>query len=61
MCPTRKRSSSGEAIMAKLSYKGTGWQCKQVVRDANMTPRRCKESASRGSDYCLRHKHQRGK
>lgn len=46
--------------MAKLSYKGTGRRCKvEYVTPSGRS--RCKEDASRGSEYCLRHKHSRKK
>jgi hypothetical protein len=47
--------------MARLTYKGTGRACEEKLRDSKGVPSRCKEDASRGSKYCLRHKHSRNK
>ena len=48
--------------MAKLSYKGTGRKCKAKTLSSDRSYYHpCKEDASRGSEYCLRHKHLRKK
>lgn len=47
--------------MARLTYKGTGRRCEETPRNSQGIPSRCKEDASKGSKYCLRHKHLRNK
>jgi len=44
--------------MAKLSYKGTGRDCiVKIYLPSGQFLGSCRNQASRGSDYCLRHKH----
>ena len=51
---------NGGSKMAKLSYKGTGKRCKEKILSSDRSyTHQCKEDASRGSEYCLRHKHMR--
>ncbi len=45
--------------MARLSYKGTGRRCQANIRNSQGVVTQCKESASKGSTYCLKHKHMR--
>ena len=47
-------------INPRLSYKGTGRQCKiKYLTSSGWI--QCKEDASKGSEYCLKHKHMMNK